>query len=135
MDKMSNFYRGDRICSNGRKIEVFAFEDFKHELERCMNVEGGNEIWCSMHGTPEDYPSLSVIVDETVAVVNYFGAEDGNDMFSSLGDTSQDGIHEFLDDQYEVEAYQLISKKLALQVVLQFFEKQDRPDCIEWEEL
>lgn len=121
------------INSNGRTIELFALGDFREELERCMNVEGGNEIWCSIHGTPEDYPSLSILVDETAAVVNYFGDED--DMFASLGDISQDGIHKFLDGQYEVAAYQEVSKDLALQAALQFFEKQKRPDCIEWEEL
>ena len=68
-------------------------------------------------------------------MVNYFGDEDGNDMFASLGDISQDGTHKFLDGQYEVAAYQKISKESALQAALQFFEKQERPDCIEWEEL
>ena len=121
------------ISSNERTIDIYALKDFREEMERCMNVEGGNEIWCSIHGTPEDFPSLSILVDETVAVVNYFGHED--DMFASLGDISQDGTHKFLDGQYEVAAYQEISKDLAFQAALQFFEKQARPDCIEWEEL
>ena len=123
------------ISSNERTIEVFVLEDFKEELERCMNIEGGNEIWCSMQGTSDDYPSLSILVDNMAAVVNYFGDEDGNDMFASLGDISQDGTLKFLDGQYEVAAYQKISKEMALQAALQFFEKQERPDCIEWEEL
>lgn len=123
------------ISSNERNIEVFVLEDFKNELERCMNVEGGNEIWCSMHGTSEDYPSLSILVNETAAVVNYFGDENGNDMFASLGDITQEGTIEFLGGQYEVAAYQLISKESALQAALQFFKKQERPDRIEWEEL
>lgn len=123
------------ISSNERTIEILVLEDFKEELNRCMNVEGGNEIWCSMHGTPEDYPSLSILVNKTVAVVNYFGDANGNEMFASLGDISQDDIAEFLDGQYEVAAYQKISKESAFQAALQFFENQERPDCIEWEEL
>ena len=123
------------ISSNGGTIEVFELEDFKTELERCMNAEGGNEIWCSLHGTPEDYPSLSILADEAAAVVNYFGDENGNDMFASLGDVSQEETLEFLDGQYEVAGYQAISKESALQAALQFFETHERPDCIEWEEL
>lgn len=122
------------IESNEGTIEVSVLEDFKKELEQCFHVDGGNEIWCSMLGMPDDYPCLSILVDQTDAVVNYFADDNGN-MFASIGDTSQDDTVTFLDGQYEVAAYQIISGDLAMQAALQFFETQERPDCIEWEDL
>lgn len=122
------------IESNEGTIEVSALEEFKKELEQCFHVDGGNEIWCSMFGMPDDYPCLSILVNQTDAVVNYFADDNGN-MFASIGDISQDGTVTFLGGQYEVAAYQIISGDLAMQAALQFFEKQERPNCIEWEDL
>lgn len=122
------------IESNEGTIEVSALEEFKKELEQCFNVDGGNDIWCSVHGMPDDYPCLAILVDQTNAVVNYFADDKGN-MFASIGDISQDGTVKFLGGQYEVAAYQILSRDLAMQAALQFFEKQERPACIEWEDL
>lgn len=122
------------IDSNEGTIEVSVLDDFKKELEQCFNADGGNDIWCSVRGMPDDYPCLAILVDQTNAVVNYFADDNGN-MFASIGDISRDDTVKFLDGQYEVAAYQIISRDLAMQAALQFFVRQERPDCIEWEDL
>lgn len=81
-----------------------------------------------------EYPSLSILTDKQGCVVNYFSM-DNTCQFASIGDMEKEGTEEFLDGQYEVASYQIISKEKALECALEFYDTHQRPDCIEWEAL
>lgn len=67
-------------------------------------------------------------------MVNYF-AEEGGEMAASLGDKAAEGSAESGGGRYKIAACQIISSASAAECTLAFFRSQERPDCIEWEEL
>ena len=119
-------HKGTALC--------VTFLEYRKYMEESIHYNSGNEIWCSSHEGPEDFPCLAILVKGDEAVVNYF-SENNAEMFASLGDTTKDGIAQFQNGQYEVMAYQVISSLSALECALQFFHSQEKPSCIEWEEL
>lgn len=122
------------VSSNLGTIQCITFSEYKEHITKCIKHNPGNEIWCSHHKGPEDYPCLSILVKGEDAVINYF-SDNNTEMFTSLGDILNNNIVKFENGQYEVAAYQVISLPSALECSLQFFHSQERPLCIKWEEL
>lgn len=56
-------------------------------------------------------------------------------MFVSSGDKERDDIIRFEHGLYEVAVCQVIPLSSALECALLFFYNQDKPYCIEWDEL
>jgi len=122
------------VSSNLGTIECITFSEYEEQIRECIKYNPSNEIWCSCAEDPDIYPCLAILVKGEEAVVNYF-SENNDRMFASVGDLSKDGEVEFEGGQYEVDAYQIIPSMAALECALQFFYSQERPPCIEWEEL
>ncbi|WP_313133255.1 Imm1 family immunity protein [Anaerocolumna sp.] len=122
------------VSSNLGTIQCITFSKYEEQIKECIEYNHNNEIWCSCTNDSNDYPCLAILVRGEYAVVNYF-SENNNEMFSSVGDLSKNDEVEFEDGQYEVAANQVIPTMAALECALQFFHTQERPSCIEWEEL
>lgn len=122
------------ISSNMGKVAAFTTEEFKDALRACMEAGEGNEICCSPSGNTREETCLSMVVGKPGAMMTYYSGEEGN-QFVSLGDQDKKGSVDFLDGQYEVAADQIVSRENAMQAAVSFFENQERPDCIQWEEL
>lgn len=122
------------VSSNLGTVSCASVEEYKMHMKKCMESISENEIWCSQNGKEEEYPCLAILVKGEHASVHYF-AEDNKAMYVSLGDESKGGTVSFMDGQYEVPEYQLILAEQAFQCALDFFDSQERPECIEWEEL
>lgn len=115
-------------------IQCSTFADYIQHMKECLHYPTSNEIWCSLNDRPEDFPCLSILTKGEEAVVNYF-SENNAQTYVSIGDMRKNGSIEFENGQYEIAAYQVISLSSALQCALQFFSSQERPSCIEWDEL
>lgn len=122
------------ISSNLGTIQCTAFSEYEQHFRKCIHHLPGNEIWCSCNGGSEDYPCLSILANGEEAVVNYF-SENNAEMFVSVGDLCRDGSVEFEGGQYEIASCQVIPLNAALECALQFFCSQEKPSCIEWDEL
>lgn len=122
------------VSSNLGTQECNIFSEYEKHIQEAVFHHPGNEIWCSLHGVPEDYPCLSILVKGNDAVVNYF-AVDNTEMFASVGDMQRRGVIDFENGQYEIAAYQAIPPVSAMNAALEFFHNQARPSCIEWDEL
>lgn len=120
------------VSSNLGTIQCITISEYEERIKKCIKYNPGNEIWCSCTEDPDYYPRLAILVRGEDAVVNYFSDDE---MFASVGDLSKDGEVEFENSQYEVAAHQVIPSMAALECALQFFHSQERPSCIEWEEL
>lgn len=115
---------GSRFCPSP--------EEYETHLKDCFTSEEDNEIWCAQ--SEGGYPCLSILVKGEQAVVNYF-AQEGGDMVASFGDENAAGSIDFCGGQYEIAAYQVIPAADAMKCALAFFQSQEIPGCIEWEEL
>lgn len=122
------------ISSNLGTVQCINFSEYEEHINECIKHDPGNEIWCSCNNSTEDYPCLSILVKGGKAAINYF-SENNAAMFSSVGDLSKDGTVKFEGGQYEAAAYQIVPLMSALECALQFFHSQEKPSCIEWEEL
>lgn len=118
------------INSNIGTVKCSDFSEYEKAIKEHLMVE--NEIWCYEDGVK--YPCIAILKKSNLSVVNYF-SENNTLMFSSVGDVSKKGIIKFLNEKYEVAQYQIISSDMALKCALQFFYNQERPSCIDWEEL
>ncbi len=107
-------------------------EEYEAHLKTCFTSEEDNEIWCAAE--EGGFPCLSILVKGEQAVVNYF-AEEGGDMAASFGEEDAEGTIDFCGGQYEIAAYQVIPAADAMKCALMFFQSQEIPDCIDWEEL
>lgn len=121
------------IASNIGDFECNSRDDFKAQMLVCMRQEQGNEIWCSL-SNEDEFPTLSILTSQLGAVVNYF-SEENEEQFASVGAMEEDGCEAFLNGQYEVAVYQIISLEKALECALEFYDTHERPECIEWEEI
>jgi len=121
-----------KINSNTGSYSCFSLEEFAACLSTCFAAEAGNEIWCALE--EGGYPCLSILVNGERAFVNYF-AEEGGDMAASLGDEEAEGSVKFCGGRHEVAAYQVIPASSAMECALAFFQSQELPDCMDWEEL
>ncbi|MGM0125667.1 hypothetical protein IGI37_003066 [Enterococcus sp. AZ194] len=122
------------VSSNFDTAECTTFSEYQTQITKCLERPSGNEIWCNCSDGIENYPCLSILVKGETAVVNYF-SEGNTEMYVSLGDPSKSGIVDFEDGQYAIAAYQIISSTKALECALQFYYNQEKPYCIEWDEL
>lgn len=122
------------INSNLGVEEHVIFSDYKTHIQKCIEHNCGNEIWCSGDGNAQSFPCLSILVKAKEAVVYYF-SQDNSEMYASLGDVSREGIVEFEKGQYDIAAYQVIDAIDAMECAIRFFHNQDKPSCIKWEEL
>lgn len=117
---------GDSICNT--------FQECEAHIRQAIFQHPDNEIWCSSNGGPDDFPCLAILINNTLAVVNYF-SKDNEEMSASIGDLSKDGEIDFCNRAYRIPRYQIIPANAALNCALEFFRSQQRPSCIEWEEL
>ncbi len=122
-------------------VEYQKFEEYKEIISAMILSGAENEIHiyaaeCDDDMDEEDPATLSILVKNGQTVVNYFSV--GNEtLFASVGDMERDGNLEWKigSETYSATQYQLISLEKALECALQFFASQEKPDCIEWEEL
>lgn len=123
------------ISSNTGIYSCIDFGEYRRMLEISLNKASGNEIWVSRDGYSKDGPcSLGILVKDGQAVVNYF-SEGNQEIYVSIGDLSKEGTVEFEGGKYSVAAYQVIPVKDVLEVALQFWDSQGKPETIQWEEL
>ncbi len=120
------------VSSNDGNFICNSYEEYELCVEKCFSNKSGNEIWCT-HGEKE-YPCLSVLVNGEKAVCNYF-SDNNEQMFASLGNINEKGVVEFLNGQYDVASYQVIAVDEAMKCVMSFYYSEEKPDCVEWEEL
>lgn len=117
------------------------YEEFEQQIRKILCSGQDNEIQLylreSTDGWNADYPcTLSILVKDQQAVVNYF-SEDNEEIFASTGDLDREDDFRWQigANDYSVAGYQILSIEKALQCALQFFHTQEKPSCIEWEEL
>ena len=67
-------------------------------------------------------------------MVNYF-SEGNKEMYASIGDLSKDGEAVFENGKYHIAEYQVIPIEKALECALLFWDSQEKPNNIQWEEL
>lgn len=121
------------IVSNTGDCECNNIEELKNILRICFENENGNEIWCSIH-EDEEFPCIAILIGKMGASITYF-SKNNEEQFVSMGNQESEGMEEFLGDQYEVERCQIISGEEAIACAVEFFETQERPKNIKWDEL
>ena len=113
---------GSQNCSNVQDlIEVLNIRD-----------EGNcNEFWLS-----EEYeknPTLAILVCGGNAFLTYF-PEEGHPGFQSLNANGDaDEVTDF--DIFEISGEYVVSFSLTVKAAQEFYERQELPTCLEWEEL
>ena len=122
-------FLGKKECSN--------FEEMREVLDE-RTEKGVNEFIIS---TNEPFPYMVMAVKERYACLSYF-REDDDPGYSSVNNTpilDADEISIFYtntdSEEIEVANYSIIEIKDAVSAVKEFFETQQLPKCIEWEEL
>lgn len=121
--------------------EYLNYEEYEQQIRQILYAGQDNELHLyhkeSTDGWNVDEPcTLSILVKGQQAVVNYF-SEDNVEIFASIGDLDREddfrwqiGVND-----YSVAGYQILSIEKALQCALEFYHTQEKPTCIEWEEL
>lgn len=122
-------------------IKCLNYKEYEQQIEKILCSSEDNEIELyireSTDGWNIDYPcTLSILLKNKQAVVNYF-SEGNKEMYVSLEDTDREDDFRWQigANDYSVTGRQILSIKKALQCALQFFDSQEKPSCIEWEEL
>ena len=100
--------------------EYLDYEEYEQQIRQILYAGQDNEI----------------LVKGRQAVVNYF-SEDNEEIFASIGDLGweDDFRWQIGGNDYSVAGYQILSIEKALQCASAFFHTQEKPSCIEWEEL
>lgn len=108
------------------------------ELEKVMKITNDknmNEFWIS---NEMDYPCLCVSVNGEYAHVHYFN-EEGDPGYQAIGNLRiGNEMMVFMTNTNEeiyIEKEYILRREDAVKVVLEFFNTQDLPKCVEWEEL
>lgn len=122
-------------------VACHCYEEYEQQIREIMCSGQDNEIQLytreSTDGWSTDYPcSLSILIRQDQAVVNYF-SEGNEEMFASTGDMKREDDFRWQIGAYDysVAGYQILTIEKALQCALDFFHSQEKPSCIEWEEL
>ena len=120
-----------KIFTNAGEVEAQA----KEELEAIIRKSALNpydDIWM---GREEKYPCLAILVNGMRACVHYF-LNDTGDMWQSAGDWEEDvpfAVHGEMPNLMPGSC--VVSLNEAIICAGQFFETEERPDCIDWNEL
>lgn len=122
------------ISCDNEEFTSFNFYEFKEIVIQNVKQYSTEEVWLSKE--KNDYPCLSILINQNKAVVNYFESEDSG-MYASLGNVNNNEIIEFRTkvQVYEIVGYQVIPFEIALKCAEAFYRQQELPTCIEWEEL
>lgn len=113
---------GDFTCQAWEEIENLIIESSQHPFA---------DIWLS--GKTE-YPCLAILVNGEYACVHYF-LNDQGEMWQAVGDGEKDVVFLSGGERSEMPADAVVSLERALECTKQFYETEERPDCIEWREL
>ena len=106
--------------------------EFEKVIKQLLSL-GSAEIWVSENGDRDEYPCMGILVNSTGVSLTHFG-EDGS-CYASCGEDQKEGFVSFCGGQYEVQAYQIISKADALKVLIDFYKDKGRSDSIKWDQL
>lgn len=119
------------------KKECSDFEELREILDK-RTEKGVNEFIIS---TNEKFPYMIMSVKGEYACLSYFREEDdpGYSSVNNVPILDKDGISIFYtntdSEEIEVANYSIIKIEDAVSAVKEFFETQQLPKCIEWEEL
>jgi len=123
-------FGGKAICDNIKDVE---------NVLNYRTEKGVNEFW--IYGETK-YPLLGLLVNKGTAYLHYF-VNEGEPGFQSIGndnlelDENENSIFYTNTDTEEVSIpnYSIITFTSALKAVKEFFETNDMPQCIEWDEM
>ena len=128
----------DDLCGCNEYLD---YAEYQEQIRQILCSGQDNEIHLSMRDSTDgwnaDYPcTLSILVKDQQAVVNYF-SEDNEEMFASIGNLNREDNFRWQigGNDYSVTGYQILSIEKALQCASAFYHTQEKPSCIEWEEL
>lgn len=116
--------------------EYLDYEEYERQIRQILYAGQDNEIHLYREESTDEPCTLSILVKGRQAVVNYF-SEDNEEIFASIGDLGREDDFRWLigGNDYSVAGYQILSIETALQCASAFFHTQEKPSCIEWEEL
>jgi len=116
--------------------EYLDYEEYEQQIRQILYAGQDNEIHLYHEESTDDPCTLSILVKGRQAVVNYF-SEDNEEIFASIGDLGREDDFRWQigGNDYSVAGYQILSIEKALQCASAFFHTQEKPSCIEWEEL
>lgn len=112
---------GDIVFALWDELKTFIIER-SHILDD-IGISGDN-----------DYPCISILLNNQYACVHYFLNDEG-DMWQSIGYGNIDIGFLTNGESTVMPADAVISIDKAIQCVEQFYDTMQRPDCIEWREL
>lgn len=105
------------------------------QIMKITNNQGMNEFWMS---NDMDYPCLCISVNGEFAHVHYF-SEEGDPGYQAIGDLELvDDMMVFIantNEEINIENGYILKKDDAIKVAFEFFNSQDLPKCVKWEEL
>lgn len=109
--------------------------DNPNDVERILRecAADSDDIW--IFGESE-YPCLAIPVGGEKAVVHYFLTEQEGH-YQSVGDRDADGTTTFLagGDRWDAPNDIVVPLSVAIECVKQFLATQERPTCVEWDEI
>lgn len=112
--------KGDSICNS------------KEEIKKLM--EAGktqpDEIWISGE---DEYPCLVIMTNGEHACLHYI--EDEGDVRQSCGDSDEEVTFLADDEEFTPPADAVVSFETAVLCMEEFYDTEECPECIEWEEL
>lgn len=121
-------YKEDIICNT--------FEEYKICISKILSLIEA-EIWISENGRQDEYPCLGLLLCKEGAAIYFWDKDENN--FASMSDIKGETANETITIHdvfvYEVVRYQIIDRKFAEKVLLDFFVTKNKSDIIKWEEL
>lgn len=92
-------------------------------------IDSSSEVWISGE---DNYPCLSLLINDDKVCVNYFGVEK-DDLWMSRSDTLQTVTFLISGEEWEAPEDSVISMGKALECVKEFCRTLSRPSCIDWQ--
>ena len=89
-----------------------------------------DDIWL---GGGSEYPCLAILVNGDKACVHYFEAD--GVMWQSYGDCPEGTVFLAGGEEWKAPADTVVSIERAICCAEEFFESENRPECIAWQKL
>lgn len=121
------------IVSCGHDIYQCGDAGVFESIMQKLLAEKSAEVWISQNGEQDEYPCMTLLVNENNAVLNHFG-DDGS-CYSSCNGSAKEGFVSFCDGQYEIHADQIISKEEAMTALMDYYMNNGRSIKIQWDQL